>query len=429
MTAAIHGDELNGVKVLQEVADRYNPSEIHGTLVWLHVVNVPAYQAQQRYIPIYDQDLNRSFPGRERSNTAERHQHQRPPVFDAVGESTEDDGARRADDGRARRQNPQLDRRRPELDDVQRDEQRGPTEGDRPQPPGVEPAFSHVHDDANVGEKRSRCCLYARDVAARRIVYASAFPSPSMNVALVTVGDELLAGDTANTNATWLCRRLTAQGATVVRVLTIPDDRRVIADAVRDFSRAFDACVVTGGLGGTPDDVTKVAVADALDRALVVDDEVRAGIVAKAEAYAEQYPDLADAYDLDVDFDAQAAVPEGARPLVTDESFGPGFVADNVYAFPGIPDELHVMFDLVVDEFEGGVVSASLYTPAPEGALNDRLTGVRDRFDVSVGSYPGKGRVPTRIKVSGPAAAVDDAVAWLRERVDVTDPSESASDG
>lgn len=72
MTAAIHGDELNGVKVLQEVADRYDPDQIHGTLVLLHVVNVPGYQAQQRYIPIYDQDLNRSFPGKERSNTAER---------------------------------------------------------------------------------------------------------------------------------------------------------------------------------------------------------------------------------------------------------------------------------------------------------------------------------------------------------------------
>jgi hypothetical protein len=72
MTAAIHGDELNGVKVLQEVAARYSPAEISGTLVLLHVVNVPAYHAQQRYIPIYDQDLNRSFPGKERSNTAER---------------------------------------------------------------------------------------------------------------------------------------------------------------------------------------------------------------------------------------------------------------------------------------------------------------------------------------------------------------------
>ena len=76
MTAAIHGDELNGVKVLQEVAGRYDPGDLHGTLVVLHVVNVPGYLAQQRYLPIYDQDVNRSFPGREGGNTAERIAHE-----------------------------------------------------------------------------------------------------------------------------------------------------------------------------------------------------------------------------------------------------------------------------------------------------------------------------------------------------------------
>jgi molybdenum cofactor synthesis domain-containing protein len=243
-----------------------------------------------------------------------------------------------------------------------------------------------------------------------------------MDVALVTIGDELLAGDTENTNATWLCRRLAERGVTVTRVLTIPDDRTVIADAVRSYAESFDACVVTGGLGGTPDDVTTAAVADALDRDLVVDEAVREGIVAKAEAYASEYPDLADAYDLDVDFDAQASIPAAARPLVTEESFGPGFVAANVYAFPGIPEELYAMFELVVEEFDGSVVSESLYTPAPEGALNDRLTGARERFDVSVGSYPGKGRTPTRIKLSGDPAAVERAAAWLRERMDVAEP-------
>lgn len=72
LNAALHGDELNGVKVIQEVASRYDPTEIHGTLVCIHVANVPGYLAQQRYIPIYDLDLNRSFPGRDGANTAER---------------------------------------------------------------------------------------------------------------------------------------------------------------------------------------------------------------------------------------------------------------------------------------------------------------------------------------------------------------------
>jgi hypothetical protein len=60
--------------------------------------------------------------------------------------------------------------------------------------------------------------------------------------------------------------------------------------------------------------------------------------------------------------------------------------------------------------------------------LNDRLTGARDRFDVSVGSYPGKGRIPTRIKVSGTPAAVEEAMAWLREHVDVAEPPADVAD-
>jgi len=72
LTAGVHGDELNGVKVLQEAAAAYDPTDLHGTLVCLHVVNVPGYLAQQRDIPIYDLDLNRSFPGKEGANTAER---------------------------------------------------------------------------------------------------------------------------------------------------------------------------------------------------------------------------------------------------------------------------------------------------------------------------------------------------------------------
>ncbi|MFC7068599.1 succinylglutamate desuccinylase/aspartoacylase family protein [Halobaculum lipolyticum] len=72
LSAAIHGDEVNGVKVLQEVADRYDPAKLHGTLVIAHVLNVPGYTAQQRYLPIYDQDINRKFPGTEGGSTASR---------------------------------------------------------------------------------------------------------------------------------------------------------------------------------------------------------------------------------------------------------------------------------------------------------------------------------------------------------------------
>ncbi|MFC4990118.1 succinylglutamate desuccinylase/aspartoacylase family protein [Saliphagus infecundisoli] len=75
LSAASHGDELNGVEVVREVAHDWDHSVLCGTLVCLPVMNVPGFLAQQRYLPIYDRDLNRSFPGRSDSTSANRMAH------------------------------------------------------------------------------------------------------------------------------------------------------------------------------------------------------------------------------------------------------------------------------------------------------------------------------------------------------------------
>jgi predicted deacylase len=72
LSAASHGDELNGVEVVREVAHEWDLSGLRGTLVCLPVLNVPGFLAQERYLPIYDRDLNRSFPGRVDSTSAKR---------------------------------------------------------------------------------------------------------------------------------------------------------------------------------------------------------------------------------------------------------------------------------------------------------------------------------------------------------------------
>jgi molybdenum cofactor synthesis domain-containing protein len=243
-----------------------------------------------------------------------------------------------------------------------------------------------------------------------------------MQVAVLTVGDEILAGDIENTNATWLARQLTERGVTVTRILTVPDDRAVIAETVREWTDAFDAVVVTGGLGGTPDDVTMDAVADAVGVSLAVNDEAKADVETTIAAYRERYPDLAERYpDLDLDVDQHASIPAGARPLLNTVGLSPGCVVDDVYVFPGIPEEMKAMFDGVAEEFGGSVVSELLYTDAPEGALTEQLLAVRERFDVAVGSYPSRGE-PNRLKVVGEdGEAVAAAVAWLREHVETVE--------
>ncbi|MFC7140901.1 competence/damage-inducible protein A [Halosimplex aquaticum] len=239
-----------------------------------------------------------------------------------------------------------------------------------------------------------------------------------MDVAIVTVGDELLAGDTENTNATWLARQLAERGATVTRMLTIPDDRALIARWVGEFADAFDAVIVTGGLGDTPDDVTVAAVADAFDRDLEVQPDVRERIAEKARQFREADPEYYEQHDFDLDLDETAALPAGARPIQTEESFNPGCVVENVYVFPGFPGELKVMFDSVADEFGGDAVSDAVETATPEGALKDVLDGARERFDVAVGSYPARRGEPGRVKVTGTdPAEVERAIEWVDERV------------
>ena len=75
LTAAIHGDELNGIKIVQEVAETYEPRDLSGRLVCLHVVNVPGFLSGERYVPIDGEDLNRSFPGQANGGTGKRLAH------------------------------------------------------------------------------------------------------------------------------------------------------------------------------------------------------------------------------------------------------------------------------------------------------------------------------------------------------------------
>ncbi|WP_424015651.1 competence/damage-inducible protein A [Halorubrum xinjiangense] len=239
-----------------------------------------------------------------------------------------------------------------------------------------------------------------------------------MEVALITVGDELLSGDTVNTNANWLAAELSERGVAVARILSIPDDRAEIAARVREYAADFDAVIVTGGIGSTPDDVTMEAVADAFDREMAPTDLTRESVEQRLAAIRERVPDR----EFDVDVGAEASVPEGSRPLVTEAGLAPGCVVENTYVLPGIPDELKATFETVADEFAGDRRSKFLYTVEPESNIIAALEEAMDRFDVAVGCYPDREADHNRLKVTATDdEALDDAAAWLLENVDASE--------
>jgi molybdenum cofactor synthesis domain-containing protein len=235
-----------------------------------------------------------------------------------------------------------------------------------------------------------------------------------MDVGVVTVGDELLTGETENTNATWLCERLTARGVTVRRVLTLPDDEREIARFVNEFHAEFDATLVTGGLGPTHDDRTMAAVAAAFGRELAHSEIAEEWLVEHGGYAAE---DLVD---------GTTEVPEGARVLHNEAGVAPGAVVESTYVLPGVPEEMQTMFERVAGEFDGDPTYVeSIRAAEPESALIDRFERVQDEFDVAIGSYPGD---TVRIRVSGPdPSEVDAAIDWLRERIEQPDTSHDSA--
>ena len=159
---------------------------------------------------------------------------------------------------------------------------------------------------------------------------------PRPEAAIVSVGNELLYGETVDTNAAWLGRLLTEWGIRVVRGFTVRDRVPEIQEAVEESMRVADIVLVSGGLGPTPDDVTKGAVAELLGLSLVVDPEVRETVRKRFRAAGyQEAPRLTE---------GQSEVVEGSLVLSNDHGTAPGMLLDHdgvsILLLPGVPREM-----------------------------------------------------------------------------------------
>ena len=94
---------------------------------------------------------------------------------------------------------------------------------------------------------------------------------PVTSAEILSIGSELTTGETRDTNAGDLARDLTGRGVTVTRLVAVPDRRPAVADALRSAIARAELIVTTGGLGPTPDDLTREAIAEVLGEEPAVD--------------------------------------------------------------------------------------------------------------------------------------------------------------
>jgi molybdenum cofactor synthesis domain-containing protein len=230
------------------------------------------------------------------------------------------------------------------------------------------------------------------------------------SAAILTIGNEIVSGDVANTNGAWLARRLEVLGLRVSLIAALPDDIEAVAAFVRTEATRVDVLVVTGGLGGTPDDITREAIAAAFD---VPQEEV-----------PEVAADLRARFARDAEYAARwANLPAGSRPLVNPGGGAPGFHIGNVYVLPGLPAEMEAMFESIEDELAGGSPVGSWrrrYRTTESRIVGVLEAAVERHPHVLVCSYPSFDpvrEVEVVLKSSDPGALAA-AVAWIEPALD-----------
>jgi len=169
--------------------------------------------------------------------------------------------------------------------------------------------------------------------------------------------------------------------------------------------------IVTGGLGGTPDDITREAVAAAFD----VPQEVVPALADDLRARFHGDPEYAARW---------AALPRGSRPLENPLGGAPGFVIANVWVLPGLPREMEAMFDRYADELRAprAIAVWRRRYQTRESVIASALVEATERWPgVSVGSYPTfpeGGAVVEVVLKSSDSDTLGAASTWLEGELD-----------
>ena len=161
----------------------------------------------------------------------------------------------------------------------------------------------------------------------------------SANVTIMSVGDELITGDTLDTNASFLAGELTTWGFTIRRIVMVGDEPEALQQELARAAGDSAFIVLSGGLGPTADDRTRRAIASAAGKELVLDHESLEHVRHIVEAHGRR---MSQAHA------AQAYFPEGSVIFPNMRGTARGFACQvgkaTVLTMPGVPEEMHAVF-------------------------------------------------------------------------------------
>jgi nicotinamide-nucleotide amidase len=231
-----------------------------------------------------------------------------------------------------------------------------------------------------------------------------------MKVELINIGDELLIGQTINTNASWLGKFFAERGIRIFKTVVITDEREDILNQMDISFKRSDVVIITGGLGPTKDDITKKTLAEYFKCGLVMNQEM---LDRNTAYFASTNRPM-----LQINTD-QALVPEKCEVLVNTNGTAPGMLFRHegtlIFSLPGVPYEMqafieHQVFPILQGEFDiTDIYQESVMTTGRgESYLADKIADWENKMredGLSLAYLPSPGVV--RLRVSSYAGKKD----------------------
>src|SRR3954465_874535 len=184
-----------------------------------------------------------------------------------------------------------------------------------------------------------------------------------MKAIIISIGDELVLGQTVDTNSAWLSQQLAAIGISVVAHATVGDDQTAIEREIRASARLCDVLIVSGGIGPTPDDLTRQALAEGMRQPLGLNEHWLHFLEDFFKKRGREMPEMNK---------IQAMIPRGAKIILNSCGTAAGIKAElgnaQVFVVPGVPTEMKAMFTRDVlpqlQKHSGGgvILSRTLHT-------------------------------------------------------------------
>ena len=206
-----------------------------------------------------------------------------------------------------------------------------------------------------------------------------------MNAYIISIGDELLIGQTTNTNAVFIGEKLSEININVIKIVAVADDEESIMDEFKLGNEKSDLVIVTGGLGPTHDDITRACVVNFFDTELVENKDVLENI---NMLFSKRNRELTEVNR------AQALVPKISEPIKNMHGTAPGMWIENnnkiFIVMPGVPYEMKAMMNnFILPKLSGllkesGIVikRSNLQTIGiAESTLSDRLGNLDEMLD------------------------------------------------